>query len=201
MPSSQPSVELLLAARIRELRAERGYSLDQLAQRSGVSRSNISLIERGESSPTAAVLDKLASAVGVTLASLFETPSQVLPSPPSPVMRRAEQTIWKDPQSGYVRRHLSPLAPSPTQLVEVRFPAGQRVAYESAGPGTETYQQIWMLDGTMEITVGDASWTLQRGDCLSMRLDTFNVFHNSGSKEARYLVALTSPAVVSRKKP
>ena len=58
-----------IAQRLRELRDARGYSLEALAERSGVSRSAISLIERGQSSPTAVVLDKLAiglSAVSYT---------------------------------------------------------------------------------------------------------------------------------------
>ena len=64
-----------LARRLKSLREERGWSLDALALRSGVSRSNISLIERGQSSPTASVLDKLSAGLGVTLASLFEEPA------------------------------------------------------------------------------------------------------------------------------
>src|SRR5205807_7058073 len=57
-----------IAARVRGLRAAQGLSLAALAGKSGVSRSMISLIERGESSPTAVVLEKLAAGLGVTLA-------------------------------------------------------------------------------------------------------------------------------------
>ena len=72
---------------LRGLRSDRGLTLDGLSERTGVSRSMISLIERGESSPTAAVLDKLAAGLGVTLASLFaEKDSQSA----SPLARRAE---------------------------------------------------------------------------------------------------------------
>ena len=66
-------IDTLLAKRVRDLRKSRGLALDKLAEQSGVSRSMISLIEREETSPTAAVLDKLAGALGVTLASLFST--------------------------------------------------------------------------------------------------------------------------------
>src|SRR2546421_49910 len=54
-----------IAERVRELRAAQGLSLDGLASKSSVSRSMISLIERGESSPTAVVLEKLAAGLGV----------------------------------------------------------------------------------------------------------------------------------------
>jgi len=177
-----------LARRLRDLRDGKGFTLDTLAERSGVSRSNISLIERGQSSPTAAVLDKLAAGLGVTLASLFEDGSRV--AEPSPVARAAEQPVWTDPASRYVRRNLSPAAPSPIQLVDVVFPAGQRVAYES--PAREVHQQVWMIEGVMEVSVGKDKWRLEAGDCLTMRLDRPTAYRNPTRKPARYLVALTT---------
>jgi transcriptional regulator with XRE-family HTH domain len=64
------TVNQRIAERLRELRAAADFSLDALAMKSGVSRSMISVIERGESSPTAVVLEKLAAGLGVPLASL-----------------------------------------------------------------------------------------------------------------------------------
>src|SRR3954454_23505149 len=98
-----------IAARVRELRATRRLSLDTLAARSGVSRSMISLIERGESSPTAVVLEKLAAALAVTLASLFDASSAASTAVENgPIPRRGDQPLWRDPASGYVRRNVSP---------------------------------------------------------------------------------------------
>ncbi|WP_233852447.1 helix-turn-helix domain-containing protein [Paraburkholderia sp. HD33-4] len=186
-------INALIARRVKALRDAQNWSLDALAERSKVSRSNISLIERGQSSPTATVLDKLATALNVPLASLFEHDGAPL-AEPSPVSRAAEQAVWTDPSSGYVRRHLSPTARSAIQLVEVNFPAGQRVSYETGARDADIHQQVWMLDGSMEITVGDTSWRLKTGDCLAMRLDSPTVFRNPTRKPARYLVALsTSP--------
>jgi transcriptional regulator with XRE-family HTH domain len=182
-----------IARRVRELRDASGFSLDALAERSGVSRSNISLIERGQSSPTATVLDKLAAGLGVTLASLFEEGDEAPASGPSPLARVSEQPVWTDPASGYVRRNVSPALRSPLQLVDVIFPAGQRVAYDSTPRETEIHQQIWMIDGTMEVTLGNAApWRLETGDCLAMRLDQPIVYRNPTRKPARYLVALAT---------
>src|SRR5207249_8790550 len=61
-----------IARRVRALRAELGMTLDALAAKSEVSRSMLSLVERGESSPTAAVLEKIASGLGVSLATRSE---------------------------------------------------------------------------------------------------------------------------------
>ena len=188
-----------IAQRVRELRDAQGFSLDALAERSGVSRSNISLIERGQSSPTATVLDKLAAGLGVTLASLFED-AKVPVEAPSPMARVADQPVWTDPESGYVRRNLSPAARSPIQLVDVVFPAGRRVAYDNTTREVEIHQQVWMIDGVMEVTAAGTPWRLEAGDCLAMRLDGPIVYRNPTRQPARYLVALvTVPAVPARR--
>jgi transcriptional regulator with XRE-family HTH domain len=75
MNDGESDVSQRIAERVRELRVAHGFSLDTLASKSGVSRSMISLIERGESSPTAVVLEKLAASLGVTLVSLFDAPA------------------------------------------------------------------------------------------------------------------------------
>ncbi len=182
----------LIGRRLRELRATAGLSLDALAHKSGVSRSNISLIERGQSSPTAVVLDKLSSALGVSVASMFEAAPDTTPAAaPSPLARVADQPVWSDPASGYVRRNVSPSGVSPLQLVDVIFPAGQRVAFETSARDADIHQLIWMIDGVMDIGYGEDRWQLRAGDCLAVRLDAPITFHNPGATAARYLVALT----------
>jgi transcriptional regulator with XRE-family HTH domain len=177
-----------IAARVRDLRTARNLSLDALSTQCGVSRSMLSLIERGETSPTAVVLDKLAAGLGVPLASLFDAP------PPStePITRRADQVTWQDPHSGYVRRNVSRGGGgSPTQIVEVSFPPGARVTYEAGGRAA-VLQQVWMLDGAMDISYDGAIHHLETGDCLAMALDQPNSFHNPGTGTARYAVVLTT---------
>ena len=182
-----------IAGRVRELRAARGLSLDALAGKSGVSRSMISLIERGESSPTAVVLEKLAAGLGVTLAALFDPPAAAARAPGGPVARRDDQPQWKDPASGYVRRNVSPPGvPQPMQIVEVRFPAGGRVAFETGGRDGHVHQQVWLLEGTMDITLGAERHRLHAGDCLAMQLDRPTLFHNPTRKPARYAVVIAS---------
>jgi transcriptional regulator with XRE-family HTH domain len=181
-----------IARRVRELRAAQALSLDALAGKSGVSRSMISLVERGESSPTAVVLERLATGLGVTLPSLFDAPA-ASPDLGGPVARHKDQPQWKDPASGYVRRNVSPAGvPQPMQIVEVHFPAGERVAFDSSGRDVRVHQQVWVLEGAMEITVGDECYRLREGDCLAMQLDGPIMFHNRTRKSARYAVILAS---------
>ncbi len=185
------NLDTQLAKRIRSLRKERGFSLEQLAERSSVSRSMISLIERAETSATAAVLNKLADALGVNLASLFDEEAAV--GAALPLARAAEQQVWQDPASGYVRKHLSPHGyGSPLELAEVSFPPAGRVVFDNAMRSITTHQQLWMLEGEMEITLEGQVWLLQRGDCLAMTLGQQIIFHNPGSQPARYLLALTA---------
>jgi transcriptional regulator with XRE-family HTH domain len=181
-----------IASRVRNLRAAQGLSLAALATKTGVSRSMISLIERGETSPTAVVLEKLATGLGVVLASLFDarTDSQ---APISPVARRADQPQWQDPASGYLRRNVSPPGVvQPMRIVEVHFPPKARVAFENGARAAHVYQQVWVLEGEITVTLGTESYRLREGDCLAMQLDQSTMFHNSTRNPARYAVVIAS---------
>lgn len=188
-----------IAERVGELRKAHGFSLDALALRSGVSRSMISLIERGESSPTAVVLEKLAAALGVTLASLFDSPAAAARASSGPIARRADQPEWQDPASGYRRRNVSPPGvPQPMQIVDVHFPAGARVAFDNGAREARVHQQVWVLEGAIDITVGAERHRLRAGDCLAMQLDKPTLFHNPMRKPARYAVVIASEPVSRR---
>jgi transcriptional regulator with XRE-family HTH domain len=178
-----------IAGRVRSLRAELGLTLDALAAKCDVSRSMLSLVERGESSPTAVVLEKIATGLGVSLASLFEDPS----TPASPISRRSERTPWRDPESGYVRCNISPPNfPSPLQIVEVSLPAGARVAYETGAREVVIHQQVWVQEGNIEVSVGSVTHRLAPDDCLAMQVNEPVSFHNRTRKPARYLVVLAT---------
>lgn len=189
-----------IADRVAELRARKNLSLDALAGKCGVSRSMISLVERGESSPTAVVLDKLAVGLNVPLASLFDGPAAEDGAQNGPVARRDAQPEWKDPGSGYVRRNVSPPGVlQPMQIVEVQFPAGRRVAFEAGARDAIVHQQIWVLEGAMDITIGRERYRLRKGDCLAMQLNGPTMFHNPTRKTARYAVVIASEAKSRRR--
>ncbi len=189
MDNTDNGINTRIAHRVSALRAEYGMTLDALAVRCNVSRSMISLIERGESSPTAIVLEKIATGLGVTLASLFEAER----ADGQPLVRRDDQLTWRDPQSSYVRRNISPPDfRSPIQIVEVIFPPRAKVAYESSGREVRVDQQIWMLEGAIDISLGDEQYRLKEGDCLAMQLDQPTTFSNPNRKAARYIVAITT---------
>ncbi len=190
MDKGLTDVDVRLSGRLRNLRMERGLTLDGLAGRAGVSRSMISLIERGESSPTASVLHRLATGLGTTLASLFAEEERF---DVSPLARRGDQPAWRDPETGYLRRNLSPPGfPSPIELVEVVLPPGARVAYDGVPRSIGISQQVWVLEGTIELTVGTDTHRLAVGDCLAMRVDRPTAFRNPTDRPTRYVLALTT---------
>ena len=196
-----------IAARVAGLRSDPGLSLEALAAFSGVSRSTLSLIECGETSATAVVLDKISAGLGVALAALFETERAA----PGPLMRRAEQAERCEPASGYLRRDvLPPDHPSPLRIVEVEFPAGRRVLLEGSTPSGAINQQVWVLEGTRALTLGRTTGRitgrtmgrtmghithrLNAGDCLALHVDGPIEFHNPTRHVARYTgVIATGP--------
>src|ERR1700748_1286447 len=104
MSITDSDIDGRIGARVRALRDERGLTFEGLAERADVSRAMLSRIERGESSPTAQLLNKVCGGLGVTLSALFADPSEAA----SPLSRRENQPIWRDPATQYVRRAVSP---------------------------------------------------------------------------------------------
>jgi mannose-6-phosphate isomerase-like protein (cupin superfamily) len=104
----------------------------------------------------------------------------------------ADQPVWTDPATGYVRRNVSPAgAQGAAEIVDVSFPPGERVVFDNPLGWHGITQQIWILEGQMEMMVGDDTSLLSAGDCLFMRVDRPLVFHNPGPSPARYAVVLS----------
>lgn len=182
-------LEARIAARLAALRAERAWSLDELAERSGVSRATLSRLERGETSPTAAVLGRLSAAFGWTLSRLLAA-AEAGEAPP--LLRRADQPVWTDPETGFRRRSVSPPASGlVAELVEGELPAGACVAYP--GPAVRGMEQhLWLLAGSLDFVHAEEAWRLAPGDCLRLRL--FGPTRlAAGRAGARYLLAVVAP--------
>lgn len=187
-------INIRIAQQVRELRLARGYTLDVLATRCQVSRSAISLIERGEASPTAVVLEKLANGLGVPLTQLFDIPQN--DQSPQPMVRRTQQSEWKDPETGYIRRQVSPPNwKSPFQIVEIEFPPQSRITYEISETSKVVQQQLWVVEGEIDIQLGDSSYALSSGDCLAMQLNQPVIYSNNSSQVARYILVVSNQLV------
>ena len=184
------SFEAFLAARIRAEREARGWSLEDLAARSAVSRAMISRVERGESSPTAALLGRLSAAFGLSLSRLL---ARAEDGAGGRLRRAGKERPWRDPATGFLRRTLTPDDESnafPLELVSCELPPGAEIAYPAAAYSFILDQQIVVLSGRLRFRQGGETCELGPGDCLRLGPPADTVFGNRGKTPCRYLVAV-----------
>lgn len=182
-------IDTRLAARLGQLRREAGWSLDELAARSGVPKATLSRLERGESSPTASLLGKLCAAHGRPMSRLLAE----VEAEPALLIRAADQPVWTDPSNGFVRRSISPPAAGlETELVHGTLPPGTIIDYD-APPLHGLEQHVWLLEGRLEYRLDGVAHVLEPGDCLRFRLYGPSRFHSLGDGPARYIIAITRP--------
>ncbi|NOK04302.1 MULTISPECIES: helix-turn-helix domain-containing protein [Myxococcus] len=179
-------IDRQIAQRLRALRAERRWSLDELARRSQVSRATLSRLENAEVSATAMVLGKLCAAYGLPLSRLMH----MVEANFVPLVRREAQPVWTDASVGFQRRSVSP----PAQTL-----AGEALVCELAPGASITYDEpprrglehhLLLLEGRLDITVDGQTHTLQPGDCLRYQLFGPSAFATPKHSAARYVLFL-----------
>jgi transcriptional regulator with XRE-family HTH domain len=188
--------------RLRGERLARGWSMDQLAGASGVSRAMISKIERGESSPTAVLLGKLSAALELSVSELLtgtrlgdgQEPTAAEPLPADVtgagrVRRAADTPEWRDPDTGYLRRQIS-TAGFPAAVTEVTLPPDARVPYPAAAYAFIA-QLVWVLSGRLTLTDGSVRRVLAPGDTFVLGQPRPREFWNDTAEECRYVVVVT----------
>ncbi len=175
-----------LAARLRTERETRGWSVAELAERSGVSRAMISKVERAEASPTAALLGRLSGAFGLTLSALLARAEQAS----GRLARRADQPQWTDPETHYRRRTVSPSTGGPLEIVEVELPPGASVDVPRGRLHVPLPSDPACLSGTLTLTEGGTGHALGKGDCLELGAPAPVTYANRSARPCTYLVAL-----------
>lgn len=177
-------VELRISANLRTRREALGLSLAQLAGRSGVSKAMIAKVECGQSSPTAGLLGRLCSGLGVTLSSLMASAETA----DLAVFPIGAQVTWRDPETDLERTLLAPAsAPHSVEIARLKLPAGVAVDYPVA-PSRFLRQHIVMLSGTLTFSIGGESHTLAAGDCLFAIIDRPTRLEAGADQPAEYLV-------------
>ena len=184
MRSTATDIDGRIGARIRALRASRNLTLGGLARWANVSRGTLSRIERGESSPTVQLLGKVCGGLGITLSVL----SSETQTPVSPLSRRQDPPTWRDRVTGYLRRGVSP-AGTGSSVDIVEFPPGGSVAFHSLQLARGD-PHVWVLEGTLELELGEEAFRLETGDCLKMHFDRPVVFRNRTERRIRYAVII-----------
>jgi transcriptional regulator with XRE-family HTH domain len=174
-----------IARRLRLERDGRNWSLADLAERSGVSKAMISKIERAEVSPTAVILVRLAAAFDLTLAGLMlraEGQGERL-------IRANEQPVWRDPDSGYLRKQVFSRPDHPLEIIRVELPAAQRVVLP-ASSYAHIRQVVWVQAGSLVLIEAGERHVLGVGDCLGFGSPSEVTFANETSAPCVYVVVL-----------
>jgi XRE family transcriptional regulator, regulator of sulfur utilization len=175
-----------LGDHIRQQRLQRHVTLEQLSEKSSVSRSMLSAVERGEKIPSVLILDRIATALGTSIARLLgeERRERVI------VLRHDQQDVAADP-SGWERRILSPVLPN-IEFELMRTAIGPGVdagTFLPHGPGSREYVAIER--GTLELTLDGVTYRLERGDSVYYAGNCLHAFRNPDSQEpCEYYLAM-----------
>lgn len=158
----RPDITLHLAERLKQARKARGLSLDAASKLSGVSKSMVSQIERGESSPTVAVLWNLTQALGVDFAGLMAGPGaiDVIHSEQAPVLTRGGVRIRILSPAEAVGRH---------EVYDLHFAAGS--ALESDPHAAGAREHLTVIEGRLSLRSGTAEADLNPGDTARYAAD------------------------------
>lgn len=169
-----------LGARVKQLRAEREWSLESLAGASGVSRSMLSEIEREQANPTLAVTLRIAQAFGMTLSELIEMPDA---ASSITVIRQPDRAFHYRSDKHCRIRTLSPLnLEKDVEFYEVELQAGG--ALRSAAHFEGTREFITVVKGLIKLESGNDGDTLHHGDSANYRADVPHAIVNAGKGEA-----------------
>ncbi|MGI5242789.1 helix-turn-helix domain-containing protein [Dactylosporangium sp. CA-139066] len=174
-----------LGRRIKQERLRRGMTLEELAAASGVSRSMLSEVERNGRMPTVAVLDRIATGLGTTIARLLRDEHP----PQTTVLRRAEQDVARDP-AGWERRVLSPVLPGVEfelmrTTIEAHVDAG---TFTPHGAGSREY--VAVESGTLRLTLDGDPIDLHTGDSAFYAGDRHHGFANPADEPCVYYLAM-----------
>lgn len=177
---SAEDVSRHVCRRVREIRGQRGWSLDVLSQLSGVSRSMLSQIEREQANPTLAVTVKIAGALGMSMAELVE---QAVPENNIEVIRADDRShIFRQDENCTIRT-LSPLnLEKDVELYEVLLHPGGVLRSAAHFEGTREF--LTVQKGRVTVVSDEESTELNRGDSASYRADVKHEITNFGRTEA-----------------
>ena len=177
-----------LGAWVRGLRRERGLTLEELAERSGVSRAMISKVERGEKNPTLVVATKLAKGLEINLSRLLkiEERREVV------VVPRDRRMVTRDPKTGFERQLLSPaFGGRGAEFVRNVIPEGSTSGeFPPHRKGVEEY--VAVEKGRLKAMLGGEEYLLEEGDALYFEADVSHQFDNAGDDECSYYLVIVS---------
>ena len=177
--------------RVREARTRRGWTLDHLAERSGVSRRMIVNVESGTSNASIATLLRLAGALSVSLADLVAEGNDDRRT----VITRAPERapLWHGPSGGTAVLVAAADTPDMLELWDWRLEAGEAYASDAHRAGTR--ELLHVIAGQLTLTVDGAVELLRAGDAVSLLADIPHSYANEGRRTLRFSMTVFEPVV------
>lgn len=176
-----------LGRRVRALRLQRGMTLKQVESLCGLSATHLSEVERGRTSPTLGALTRLAGALGRETAYFLE-PEEL----PEVAVHRGEDARPEPFGQSLSRASLTAGIPgSQLHAHELRFERGASAKYEAEAGEAEQEALYFVLDGEVELRIGDEATRLSHGDALQVTHALPHVLSRIGHEPARVLVTST----------
>ena len=185
------SIARAIGDRVKQGRGSRGWTLDQLAERSGVSRRMLVSIEQGSTNPSIATLLRISDALGIGLPALVD----VERSPGLRVTRAgAAPVLWRGKLGGRAALVAGTEPPEVTELWDWTLGPGESHSSEAHAAGTR--ELLLVLDGQIELRVGQHAEVLATGDSASFAGDLAHEYVDAGSAQvARFALTVFEPAV------
>jgi transcriptional regulator with XRE-family HTH domain len=182
-------VPAAVGRRVRDRRAARGLTLDQLAERSGVSRRMIVNVEAGTSNASISTLLRLATALQVSLADLVaDAPGD---DRVSVTTATAQEPLWRGEAGGSAVLVCAAGTPDMLELWDWTLGPGERYESDAHRPGTR--ELLHVLGGHLTLTVGDEVHRLGRGDAASVIPDVPHSYGNEGRRPVRFTMTVLEP--------
>jgi transcriptional regulator with XRE-family HTH domain len=184
------SVARAIGSRVRQGRNSRGWTLDQLAGRSGVSRRMLVSIEQGSANPSIATLLLISDALGIGLPALVDMER----SPGLRVTRAGRAPVlWRGKLGGQAVLVAGTEPPDVIELWDWTLGLGESHSSEAHAAGTR--ELILVLDGQVELRVGQHAEVLATGDSASFAGDLLHGYVNAGPQVARFALTVFEPGV------
>jgi transcriptional regulator with XRE-family HTH domain len=161
-----PAVNELIGTRVRQHRTARGWTLDELADRSGVSRRMLITIEHGEGNPSIATLLRISDALGVGLPVLVDVER---PRAVTVTSAGTAPVLWRGPRGGRAVLVAGTEPPDVVELWDWTLQPGEAHATEAHSAGTR--ELLLVLDGEVQLRVGDRTERLGVGDSVTFAGD------------------------------
>ncbi|TNM61944.1 helix-turn-helix domain-containing protein [Streptomyces sp. NP160] len=179
-----------IGARVRGWRTERSWTLDVLADRSGVSRRTLIGIEQGQSNPSVGALLRLSAALGVALAALVE---EERPAGLQVTRAGSAPCLWQGSAGGRGLLVGATEPPNVAELWDWVMQPGEQHSSEAHTPGTR--EVLLVLEGELEVTVAAQSSRLQVGDSAVLAGDQSHGYACAGEAPTRFSMAVLQPGV------